>query len=76
MERNYEEPVFINPPYFNFFEATDSYGFDFVSFEDNQFSKFINDTFLVDFITMRKAFIQRHYKDVKDKAHKLKGMGR
>ena len=76
MERNFEDPLFINPPYFNFYEATENFGFDFSPFEEDNFSKFITDTYLTDFIIFRRNFIRRNYIEVKSKAHKLKGMGR
>jgi hypothetical protein len=72
-ERNFEEPVYINEPYYDFFKATDEFGFDFEGFEKNSFGDFITETYLTDFIAFRKAHISRNLVQFRFFAHKFKG---
>lgn len=69
----YDDPVYINRPYFDFNEAFENYGFDMKSFMENNFSMFISKTYIEDFIAMRKFYILRNYERVRLLAHKFKG---
>ncbi len=69
---NEDNPLYINPPYFDFVEA-DNFGFDIETFQYEGFKLFITTTILTDFIRMRKSFIARDIMDVRFIAHKLKG---
>lgn len=69
-----EEPIYIQPPIFDFYDACESLGFDWKSFKENNFTKFIEKTFIIDFIEMRKAYIKRdYYEKVRKLAHLFKG---
>jgi hypothetical protein len=65
--------LFTNRPYFDFYEAIENYGLDFEQLSGDSFSQFIRDSLITDFIVLRKSFLLRNYKEVRDKAHKLKG---
>lgn len=69
---NEENPLYINPPYFDFVEA-ENFGFDIETFQIDGFSLFVTTTILSDFIRMRKSFIGRDINDVRFIAHKFKG---
>lgn len=73
VERNLEDKIFINPPYFDFYDASENYGFDFTSFEENGFSTFIKETYIHDFILFRKSYISRNYTLYRFYSHKFKG---
>jgi hypothetical protein len=62
-----------NLPYFDFLEAIENYGFDFAIFSADGFSKFIKETYMNNFIELRKAFILRDFLKIRFYAHKFKG---
>ena len=66
--------VMSQPPYFDFINSIDNYGFDWDSFCENNFEQFIKKTFIDDFLNFRKAYIRRDYhENVRKLAHKFKG---
>ena len=69
-----EDPIYTQSPYFDFYDAVNSYGFDWDSFKENNFSDFIEKTFIIDFIEFRKSYIKRDYHEkIRKLAHKFKG---
>jgi hypothetical protein len=75
MEENVpDEPIFRQSPHFDFFDASENLGFDWASFKENNFKKFIEKTFITDFIELRKAYIKREYHEkVRKLSHLFKG---
>ena len=70
----FNHPIFKQLPYFDFYEAVNNYGFDFDSFKKENFTSFLNSTFVNDFIEFRRAYIKRDYHEkVRKLAHKFKG---
>jgi hypothetical protein len=70
----FNHDIFRQPPYFDFYDAVVNYGFDFDTFKKNNFSSFITNTFLTDFIEFRRAYLKRDYHEkVRKLAHKFKG---
>ncbi len=62
-----------NLPYFDFEEAVENYGFDFTIFESEGFAKFLCETYINNFIELRKAFIMKDLIKLRFYAHKFKG---
>lgn len=75
MERDFNDPVFINEPYFNFFIAVEDWGFDFTSFEQDGFKAFLKQTYLEDFIGLRRGHISRDYSKMIIYASRGQGLG-
>jgi hypothetical protein len=71
MDQEYESLK--NLPYFDFIEAIENYGFDFELFSADGFSKFLRETYLNNFIELRKAFILKDFLKIRFFAHKFKG---
>jgi hypothetical protein len=70
----FNQPIFKQSPYFDFYDAVVNFGFDFSAFKKDNFASFINNTFINDFIEFRRAYIKRDYHDkVRKLAHKFKG---
>ncbi len=69
-----EDPIYMQPPHFDFFNASENLGFDWKSFKDYNFKNFIEKTYITDFIEMRKSYIKRDYHHkVRKLAHQFKG---
>lgn len=63
-----------NGELFDFAEAIDNYGFDFESsFLEDNFANFIQTTFITDFITFRKGYLERDFSKLDFYSHKFKG---
>ena len=58
---------------FNFDEAIEEFAFDFDDFMNNNFSKFIQSTFIDDFISFRRFYLERNYDKIGFYSHKFKG---
>jgi hypothetical protein len=70
----FNHPIFRQSPHFDFYESVTNLGFDFDSFKKDNFSQFITNTYINDFIEFRKAYIKRDYHEkVRKLAHKFKG---
>jgi hypothetical protein len=70
----FNQEIFRQSPYFDFYEAVVNFGFDFETFSKNNFCAFITSTFLTDFIEFRRAYLKRDYHEkVRKLAHKFKG---
>lgn len=74
MEFYYDHHKLADGDYFDFYEASENYGFDFELFIKDNFSKFFEETYLKDFIDMRKYYIKGELENVKFLAHKFKGI--
>lgn len=74
MADNISKDLLKNGDIYNFDEAIETYGFDFESFAENNFEKFIETTFLNDFIIFRKSYLIRDFLQVRFYAHKFKGI--
>lgn len=74
MADNIPKELLKNGDIFNFYEAIETYGFDFDSFAENNFEKFIETTFLNDFMIFRKGYLLRDFLQVRFYAHKFKGI--
>jgi len=59
--------------FFNFTLAEEDFGFDYDSFIKDGFVKFLEQTFIRDFIEFRKNYLMRNYSQVRFLAHKFKG---
>lgn len=63
-----------NLPYFDFNLAIEDYGLDFQEFSADGFSAFLEETYLDNFIQLRKNFINKDFSKVRFYAHKFKGV--
>lgn len=69
-----EENEFLtNDPYFDLNEAIENYGFDFESFQENNFESFIQGL-IDDYTLIRKSFILKDLCKARSIAHKFKGL--
>ena len=76
MVEGIEPELLKNGDLYDFNEAIDNYGFDFDNFSEKNFESFIKTTFITDFITFRKSYLQRDFIQVRFYAHKFKGLFR
>lgn len=72
---NFDKKYLTNPPYFDFVDAEENYGFDFESFQEQSFTSFLQD-FISDYIKLRIAYIARDMNNVRNLTHKFKGIFR
>lgn len=68
------EELLKNGDKYDFQEAIENYGFDFESFAEKNFEKFIESTFITDFISFRRGYLTRDFIQVRFYAHKFKGV--
>jgi len=59
--------------FYNFTIAAEDFGFDYDNFIKDGFVKFLEETFIRDFIEFRKNYLKRNYSQVRFLAHKFKG---
>jgi hypothetical protein len=65
--------IYINKPFYDWKLAQREYGLVFSIISEDGFDAFVQEKFLVDFITLRKCYIQRDYVGVRFWVHKFKG---
>ncbi len=74
MEEVPNEEIYKQLPHFDFYDASENLGFDWVSFKENNFKNFIEKMIITNFIEIRKAYIKRDYHEkVRKLAHLFKG---
>lgn len=59
---------------FDFYEAIDSYGFDFDTFSEKNFESFVQSIVITDFTAFRRNYLMRDFFQVRFYAHKFKGV--
>ena len=69
----FDTKYLINEPYFNFYNAIEELGFEFESFQQENFREFI-DNFSNNYFKMRISYIKRDYFNLKKFLHSLKGI--
>ena len=67
-----KEKYFINRPYFNFIYAEEELGFNFSNFAKNDFAEFLNTSYAIDLINLRKYYLIRNFSEVRFLSHKFK----
>ena len=70
----YDQSILIQTPFFDFYDAIENYGFNFEEFKANGFSDFVQRTYSVIFIKLRKSYIQRNIVEFRNTVHTLKGV--
>ena len=64
----------INGDLYDFRYAQDEYCVDVGDFVQNDFERLLEDSYIVDFFSLRRAYQMRNWKDFRARVHKIKSL--